>query len=481
MERRKMSTSNAFRVVTMAVGAALVAMTMTACASDDGAVDVVVGYQSKTINTITAGSLLRSRGYFEQALAEETSKTGVRYDVTWEDYDTGAPITAQGLAGRIDIGSMGDSPLVLNASRTYADAEARTELIATTAFNISGGLNGIVVSSDSDVSSFAELRNAAISTSVGSAGDGLLAQAIDGAGLRPSDVSKQNQAPNVGATSLKTGDVQAYSQFAPWPAQVVWNGDGRLLVDGATTAKPTFHGVVVRQQYAEAQPAVVQAFIKGMSEATDDLHTNPLAVSREVAATTGLPLEVVYLYNGPYGIANFNMALKPSLVAALQTDAEYLRQTDSTIDGHLSDFANDTYLKELFGSDYQAMLTSDANLASSGPVEEGCAAPLGDDSAPSAILWSNEDEASFYATPDCLLSATSSTEAPFKAAYISDGLTGTRWFAEKSEWVYDPSAPAGARWAPFATAENASTYVSTRPGSQQFSFEEAQQRSQVNS
>ncbi|WP_162621960.1 ABC transporter substrate-binding protein [Microbacterium suaedae] len=475
-----MSTKNALRGVAMTIGAALLATTTTACASDDGAVDVVIGYQSETINTVTAGSLLRSRGYFEQALADETSKTGVRYNVTWEDYDTGAPITAQMLAGKIDIGSMGDFPLVLNASRTYADAEARTELIATTAFNISGGLNGIVVPSDSDVSSFEELRNAAISTSVGSAGDGLLDQTIDGAGLQPSDVNRQNQAPSVGATSLKAGSVQAYSQFAPWPAQVVWNENGRLLVDGATTGNPTFHGVVVRQKYAEAQPAVVQAFIKGMSDATDYLHANPLAASREVAATTGLPLEVVYLYNGPYGIANFNMALKPSLVAALQTDAEYLRQTDRITDGHLSSFANETYVKQLFGSDYQAMVTSEVNLAASEPVEEGCTAPLGTDAAPSAVLWSDEDKTSFYATPECLLSATSSADAPFRAAYISDGLTGTRWFAEKSEWVYDPGAPAGARWAAFATAENASTYRSTRPGSRQFSFEEAQQRSQDN-
>ena len=37
-----------------------------------------------------------------------TTRTGTKYNVTWQDYDTGAPITAQMVAEKIDIGSMGD-------------------------------------------------------------------------------------------------------------------------------------------------------------------------------------------------------------------------------------------------------------------------------------------------------------------------------------------------------------------------------------
>src|ERR1044072_2304546 len=75
---------------------------------------ITVGYQSKTINTVTAGTLLRARGYFEERLRELGKKTGTTYEVQWQDYDTGAPITAQMVAGKIDIGSMGDYPLLIN-------------------------------------------------------------------------------------------------------------------------------------------------------------------------------------------------------------------------------------------------------------------------------------------------------------------------------------------------------------------------------
>ncbi|WP_445338107.1 ABC transporter substrate-binding protein [Clavibacter sp. CFBP 8614] len=458
------------RVLAISIGIVLGATTMTGCSDDDGTVEVTVGYQSKTINTVTAGTLLKARGYFEKALAAETEKTGVRYDVRWEDYDTGAPITAQMLAGKIDIGSMGDFPLVLNASRTYPQADARTELIATTAFNMAGGLNGIVVPSESTIEDVAGLRGATVSTSVGSAGDGLLAQTIDAAGLQPTDIDRQNQAPSVGATSLKAGSVAAYSQFAPWPAQEVWNGDGRLLVDGATTANPTFHGVVVGEQFARTQPAVVQAFLQGMSEATDYLHAQPLDAAKEVAEATGLPLEVVYLYNGPFGIANFNMALKPALVTALQKDSDYLRKTDGTIDPHLTSFADDSHLKRLFGEDYAQMLDSDINQAAPGTVQEGCGDSAGENGPPSAILWKGEAGASFYGTPGCLLAAATKADAEIRAAYVSDGLTGTRWFAEKSIWTYDPAAPTDKRWAAFATAENASKYAADKPESRQYTF-----------
>ena len=92
-------------------------------ASDD-TVRVVVGYQSKTINTVTAGTLLRAQGYLEQRLQTITDSTGVEYTVEWQDYDTGAPITAQMVAEKIDIGSMGDYPMLINGSRTQANPNA---------------------------------------------------------------------------------------------------------------------------------------------------------------------------------------------------------------------------------------------------------------------------------------------------------------------------------------------------------------------
>ncbi len=43
-----------------------------------GKTTVVVGYQSKTINTVTAGTLLRSLGYLEKRLGEASTPSSGR-------------------------------------------------------------------------------------------------------------------------------------------------------------------------------------------------------------------------------------------------------------------------------------------------------------------------------------------------------------------------------------------------------------------
>ena len=58
--------------------------------------------------------------------------------MTWQDYDTGAPITAQMVAEKIDIGSMGDYPMLINGSKTQANERARTEIVSVTGYNPQG-------------------------------------------------------------------------------------------------------------------------------------------------------------------------------------------------------------------------------------------------------------------------------------------------------------------------------------------------------
>ncbi len=95
------------RPLTRLLPFALLLPLATACgggaagAQDSKTVTVTVGYQSKTINTVTAGTLLRSLGYFEEELAARGKKDGLTYRVKWQDHATGAPITlARALAGR---------------------------------------------------------------------------------------------------------------------------------------------------------------------------------------------------------------------------------------------------------------------------------------------------------------------------------------------------------------------------------------------
>ena len=295
------------RFSAIAIAAAL-AVTAAGCSLEqsndtpEGAVKVVIGYQSKTINTVTAGTLLKAKGYLEQRLQKITDDGGAKYTVEWQDYDTGAPITAQMVAEKIDIGSMGDYPLLINGSRTQANERSQTEFLSVTGYNPKGALNMVVVKPDSTATSIKDLAGEKVSASVGSAGHGTLVQALTRNGIDPTTgVEVLNQQPQVGASALESGQVSALSQFVAWPGLLVFQNKAKLLYDGAELNVPTFHGVVARKAYTKDHPEVVDAFLQAQLDATKFITESPLEAAQLVADGSGLPAEVVYLYNGPGG------------------------------------------------------------------------------------------------------------------------------------------------------------------------------------
>ena len=245
----------------LAVLAAGLTVTVSGCSLDSASessgdtVNVVIGYQSKTINTVTAGTLLRAQGFLERRLNDITTRTGTKYNVEWQDYDTGAPITAQMVAEKIDIGSMGDYPMLINGSKTQANERASTEIVSVTGYNPKGALNMVVVAPNSSAQTLPDLAGQKVSASVGSAGHGTLVRALDKAGIDPkSGVEVLNQQPQIGASALESGQVQGLSQFVAWPGLLVFQGKAKLLYDGAELNYPTLHGVVVRRAYAAEHP-----------------------------------------------------------------------------------------------------------------------------------------------------------------------------------------------------------------------------------
>lgn len=440
----------------------------------ENTVDVVVGYQSKTINTVTAGTLLRAQGYLERRLADITEHTGTKYHVTWQDYDTGAPITAQMVAEKIDIGSMGDYPMLINGSKTQANERAKTEFVSVTGYHPKGGLNMVVVRPDSPVRSLAELSGKKVSTSVGSAGHGMLVQALEKAGVDPkAGVEVLNQQPQVGASSLESGQVEALSQFVAWPGLLVQEGKAKLLFDGAELNYPTLHGVVVRRAYAAQHPEVLDAFLQAQLDATDFLNAKPLEAARIVADGSGLPQEVVYLYNGPGG-TSFDTTLKPDLIEALKGDVPYLKSIDNFADLDVADFVQDGPLRAAFktrGQDYDKSLAVSVNPSALGGTDTVCDRAVHDPATASELWLQGSDSTTATATPTCLLKAIRAAEArgsTVRAAYVPDAELGTRWFADKAVWVHD-----GANYLPFGTAAGAKRHTDVHPGSSVVDYRQA--------
>ncbi|MFB7357277.1 ABC transporter substrate-binding protein [Streptomyces gardneri] len=428
----------------------------TACGGSAGAdgegdaktVTVTVGYQSKTINTVTAGTLLRSLGYFEEELAARGKRDGVTYRVAWQDYATGAPITAQMTAGKIDIGSMGDFPLLINAARGV-ELKERTRLVSVTGYNPRGGLNTVVTAPGSPLRSLDDLRGRKVSTSVGSAADGTLVRALRRAGIDPAkDVEKLNQQPSVGASALTAGSVDALSQFVAWPGLLAFQGKATALYDGAELNLPTFHGVTVREGFAQRRPGVLDDFLRAQRRATDELRARPVAAAESVAKETGLPAEVVYLYNGAEGIATFDPALRPELIAALKDDVSVLKDAGLVKGVDVDAFVDPAPLRR---------------------AVKDAAYPKAD-AARSELWLKGQGTTRSFATPGELLKAVGAAGGGdrVRAAYVPDAVTGTLWFADRAVWVTDGSGPRA-----FVTRSGAERYVSAHPGARIVGYADA--------
>jgi NitT/TauT family transport system substrate-binding protein len=466
--------------IRLAALAASITAAVSGCSLDSATnsagnvVNVVIGYQSKTINTVTAGTLLRAKGYLERRLADISTRTGTKYDVTWQDYDTGAPITAQMVAEKIDIGSMGDYPMLINGSKTQANERARTEIVSVTGYNAKGALNMVVVAPNSSAQTLTDLAGQKVSASVGSAGHGTLVRALSNAGVDPkTGVEVLNQQPQIGASALESGQVQGLSQFVAWPGLLVYQGKAKLLYDGAELNYPTLHGVVVRRAYAAEHPEVLDAFLQAQLDATDFLNQKPLEASKIVADGSGLPQEVVYLYNGPGG-TSFDMAVKPSLVEALKGDVRYLKSIGDFADLDVAGFVQDAPLRAVFsarGQDYGKAVAATGNRSVLGGTDPVCNIAVNDPARASELWLDGSGTTQAAATPTCLLKAVrdaTAKGAKVRAAYVPDAELGTRWFADKAAWVRD-----GQNYLPFDTPSGAKRYVTAHPGSVTVDYQQA--------
>ncbi|MDN2497330.1 ABC transporter substrate-binding protein [Nocardia nova] len=454
------------RLPALLAGTAVAASLLSGCGSgDDSTITVDVGYQSKTINTVTAGTLLRDRGTFEAKLDALGKARGVKYKVEWKDFASGPPLTAQMLAGQVDIGSMGDAPILVNGSKTRDHADVRTELVAITGYNLRGSLNQVVVPADSPATTLADLRGKVVSTSIGSAAHGMLATGLSDAGMSPSDVKLLGQDPPVGAAALTGGQAAALAQFVPWPQALVYEGKAKLLYDGGSAGIATMHAVVANQRFDQQHPEVIAAFLQAQRETTDYLNANPLAAAQRVAQLTGLPAEVVYLYNGPNGLVHFDPTIKAPLVDALGKLLPFLKGLGAVGDLDLGQFVDDRYVRELYGAGYAARSADTSPPSKLTGIDPVCGGAVEDPATASEAWFTDSDTTSPARTPTCLLRHIAQSGDRVRVAYVPDAATGLRLFAADAIWVDDPAAPADRRFQPFAVRPDADHYVTAHPGS----------------
>jgi NitT/TauT family transport system substrate-binding protein len=408
-------------------------------------VRIGVGTQDTTINCAAGGPVVRELNLLPKYLPHEGRYANVTYDIVWKNFTSGPPLGTEMLAGKLDIGQMADFPAVLTAT-AFANSPAGVRLLYVS--SLSGGVNGagnaILVPIASSVQSIRDLKGKKISVPFGSTAHAMLLRAIEDQGWDPeTDVTLISQAPEVGGSALKSGQVDAHADFVPFGELFPFRGIARKVYDGSSTGVTTTHGVVVRADFASKYPELVVAYLKATLEADRLLREQPEELSEKIALWTGVDAEVVYAFHGPRGIQTRDFTLKPEFRQAIARAVKTLRilkKVDSEIDAR--EFVDDQFIRRAAaeaGLDYEARLKSYDPLPLSGGDFE-THKPVTDPRSAGQVWVKGEGKLRLYSSPRATLRALQALDAagtPARVAFVHDRETGLKLFANLAWYVED--------------------------------------------
>jgi len=112
-------------------------------------VTIGIGTQDTTTNTVTAGTVVRQLHLLEKYLPTSGKYADIKFELEWQNFTSGPPVTNAMMANKLQFGMMGDYPLIVNGFTFESNPESKSRLIAVAAYSLSGSGNGIVVHKDS--------------------------------------------------------------------------------------------------------------------------------------------------------------------------------------------------------------------------------------------------------------------------------------------------------------------------------------------
>jgi NitT/TauT family transport system substrate-binding protein len=437
-------------------------------------IEIGIGTQNTTTNTVTGGVVMKELKLLEKHLPKTGKYQKANFKIDWQNFTSGPPITNGMMANRIHIGMMGDYPLLVNGA-TGQQSKNETQLVAIIAYNAHGAGNGLVVHKDSPYYALEDLKGKNLSVPFGSAAHGMLLQAMKTRGWPENFWNLANQSPEVGTTNLQEKRLDGHANFVPFAELLPYRGFARKIFDGAETKVPTFHGVVARKDFAEQHPEIVVAYIKALMEANDWVRKNPRQAAEKIEEWTKIEKEVVYIFLGPGGIHTLDPTIKPKWLETIATGADVLRSLGRMKDFNIPAWVNDRYVKQAFkerGLDYERQLASLSNyeVAGKDPV---CNAPI-TKPRDGGEIWVEGGDVVPFSSQGCTLLGVRKFLGEGKkvrAVYVYDRGLGIKVFADKAFYAFSDQAGKQAEALPFLLRKDAQAHA-TKTGGRLLTYSE---------
>jgi sulfonate transport system substrate-binding protein len=209
------------------------------------------------------------RGY----LQEELEAVGATF--SWDEFQSGPLVNEAVAAGEEDVGFMADLPAIIAKSTGQ-----NIEIVSNVAYGEQA--LAVLIPADSDISSVADLKGKTIGYATGSYAQHLLALLLENEGLTLDDVQSVNLGAGDQPAALANGEVDAIVIWEQYISQLTSEGTAKVLADGTGIKKGNMVTYFVTD-FAEAHPEVVEAYIKALNRADEDLVSDPEGCAADIA------------------------------------------------------------------------------------------------------------------------------------------------------------------------------------------------------
>ncbi|WP_369142529.1 glycine betaine ABC transporter substrate-binding protein [Streptomyces sp. R44] len=272
-----MPSSRRGAVLAASTTALLLALSTTACGTgaDDaegkgGKVRVRIAYQAIP----NADLVVKNQKLLEKALPDA--------EVSWVRFDSGGDVNTAVIAGSVDLGLLGSSPVTKGLSAPL-DIPYKVLWI----HDLIGDNEALVARKD--IASVAALKGRKIATPFGSTSHYSLLVALESAGLKASDVTLVDLQPQDALAAWQRGDIDAAYVWTPSLTEL--KKDGKVLVTSRTIAergRPTADLGVVTDAFAAKHPEIVDAWLKAEDQAVKLAKSDPAKAAGAIGAELNL-------------------------------------------------------------------------------------------------------------------------------------------------------------------------------------------------
>ncbi|MFC9729918.1 ABC transporter substrate-binding protein [Streptomyces roseolus] len=268
------------RTLLLTATVALTASVTAACGGDGGAAGgspgrttVRIAYQAIP----NADLVVKNQRLLEQALPE--------VDVKWVKFESGGDVNTAVIAGSVDMGLAGSSPVTKGLS-----APLNIPYKVVWIHDLIGDNEALVAKPG--IGSVKDLVGKKVAAPFGSTAHYSLLAALTTAGVEPTSVQTIDLQPQDALAAWKRGDIDAAYVWTPTLNELT--EDGKVLVTSrelAEQGKPTADLGVVTNAFAAKHPDVVTAWIKAQDTAVAQVRTAPDQAAKSIGAELGLPAE----------------------------------------------------------------------------------------------------------------------------------------------------------------------------------------------